>query len=66
MLTTVFDVKEPHHYKTTNYSFKPIDTVETRDSIKQIQAQQQGITLITVPFWWDRTPHRFIAFSSLL
>jgi hypothetical protein len=23
-----------------------------------MQAQQQGITLITIPFWWDRSPQR--------
>jgi hypothetical protein len=31
-----------------------------------MQAHQQGITLITVPYWWDRTPQRSISLSFSL
>jgi hypothetical protein len=31
--------------------------------MKQAKAAQQGITLITVPFWWDRTPQRYVPFG---
>jgi hypothetical protein len=51
--------KEAHHFKTTRYSHKPVIEIEAKDSMKQMQAQQQGITLITVPFWWDRSSQRF-------
>jgi hypothetical protein len=27
-----------------------------KDAMKHTQTKQVGITLITVPFWWDRTP----------
>jgi hypothetical protein len=48
--------------------YNPVSAIEVRDTMKQMQAQQQGITLVTIPFWWDRSPQRFfflIFFSQL-
>jgi hypothetical protein len=50
--------QDPHHYKTTHFVQQPLNKVKTKDTMKQMQAQEQGITLITIPFWWDRTPQR--------
>jgi hypothetical protein len=56
---TVAVFKEAHHYKPTRTAFQPVQIYAIRDQMKQMQAQQQGITLITIPFWWDRSPQRF-------
>jgi hypothetical protein len=52
--------KDRHHFKTAQYSYSPVNTFEQRDSMKHAGAHQQGITIITVPFWWDRTPERYV------
>jgi hypothetical protein len=57
-LNLAFEFQEAHHYKATQFTYQPVSTIETRDILKQLGAPQQGITLITVPFWWDRTPER--------
>jgi hypothetical protein len=51
-------LKEAYHFKSTRYAHKPVSAIEAKDTMKQVQAQQQGLTLITIPFWWDRTPQR--------
>jgi hypothetical protein len=51
--------KDTHHYKASRYEFKILNTYQTRDAMKRVKAVQQGITLIIVPFWWDRTPQRY-------
>jgi hypothetical protein len=50
--------KEAHHFKSTRYAHQPVSAIAARDTTKQMQAQFHGITLITIPFWWDRTPDR--------
>jgi len=42
-----------HHYKSAGYAFETLDIYRTRDSVKQQLAQDRGISLITIPFWWD-------------
>mgnify|MGYP007114686246 CR=1 FL=1 len=42
-----------HHYAATEYSSQPSDINQARDNLKLQLAAQKGVTLITVPCWWD-------------
>ena len=35
-----------------------LERITARDSLKQTLAKEKGLTLITVPFWWDGTRER--------
>jgi hypothetical protein len=59
-------MKERHHFQTTRSLDRPVSEYDARDSMKRMKAQQQGITLITVPFWWDRSPQRYFGVSLSL
>jgi len=50
--------KEEHHYRATEYAGQPTDVYTRLDKVKQQLAKQKGITLITVPFWWDGRQER--------
>jgi len=51
--------KERHHYlKVTSYSDVSLEEIKDRDKLKQTLVAQKGITLITVPCWWDRQRER--------
>ena len=39
-------------------SYKPLEEIKHRDAIKRQLAEQNGITLISVPCWWDGTTER--------
>lgn len=56
-----------HHYKSAGYAFETLDIYRTRDSVKQQLATDRGISLITIPFWWDGKIERSVLFihSSL-
>jgi hypothetical protein len=56
---TFTNLQEAYHYKQTGYGYLPLTMLEDRDNMKRVQAQRQGITLLIVPFWWDKTPERF-------
>jgi hypothetical protein len=51
-------MKDQHHYKTTSHARGLLSDYKAKDAVKQLQAEKQGITLIIVPFWWDRNPQR--------
>ncbi len=44
-------------FSSTSYSirYNEPETVKQRDHVKQLICSTNGITLITVPFWWDKT-----------
>ena len=48
-----------HHYAATEYSLQPSDVNQARDNLKLQLAAQKGITLITVPCWWDGKQDRW-------
>jgi len=51
--------QERHHYINAEYAFNPVEDYKERDKRKQQLALQKGITLVTVPCWWDGKPSRF-------
>jgi hypothetical protein len=53
--------QEAHHYRNEKHICQPLSVIESQDMMKKMQALRQGITLIIVPFWWDRTPQSLIA-----
>lgn len=47
-------MKEQHHYFESTYAkTMTLKQIKERDKMKMQQAQEKGITLICVPFWWD-------------
>lgn len=57
-LLQAFTFKEKHHYVSTSYAYQPLDVLQSRDKMKQQLATTQGITLVTVPCWWDGRTER--------
>jgi len=45
---------------SSQFIYQPLSTLESRDNIKQTLAKEKGITLITVPFWWDGERDRLV------
>lgn len=43
----------------------PIAEVRARDSMKSVLARDSGITLVNVPFWWDRSVDRYLSSTWL-
>lgn len=39
----------------------PVDIQQTRDQAKKAQCQELGITLIEIPYWWDRSKTSLLA-----
>lgn len=50
--------QEQHHYGYGT-GFIPLDRAPARDRLKLELCKAAGITLIAVPFWWDRTNERY-------
>jgi len=40
------------------YSYEPVEKIIERDRAKQQLAKEKGITLLTIPCWWDNTKER--------
>ncbi len=40
---------------TITYSHDDLQSVKQRDAAKQRMCQQRGITLIVIPYWWNKT-----------
>jgi len=38
---------------TTAHTYQPVDTFQAKDALKRKLAAEKGMTLITVPCWWD-------------
>jgi len=52
-------MQEEHHYTATQYAYQPLANIKRRDEMKKKLADQQGITLIVVPPWWDGETARY-------
>jgi len=50
--------QELHHYTSVRHSYKPVEAIRERDKMKKEVAAANGITLITVPCWWDNRLER--------
>jgi hypothetical protein len=59
-LSLAFEYQGEVHY-ISSYSFGNATQRQRHDQIKRDFATQMGITLITVPFWWKRSPETLAA-----
>lgn len=52
-----FEYQGEHHFLQFKCGFpgQSLEHKQSRDSEKQRLCEQHGITLITIPYWWDRT-----------
>ena len=48
----------------TGYAYRPLEEIKQRDETKKQLAQSKGITLITVPCWWDGTIERYVHITT--
>eukprot|EP01027_Heterolobosea_sp_BB2_P011557 GEZU01016823.1.p1 GENE.GEZU01016823.1~~GEZU01016823.1.p1 ORF type:complete len:144 (+),score=20.19 GEZU01016823.1:43-474(+) len=53
-LGLAFEYHGQQHYQEV-HAFGPQSQYEQRDEEKLASCKKAGITLITVPYWWDRT-----------
>lgn len=44
---------------SAGYTYQPVEHYSGRDMMKHQLAEEKGITLITIPFWWDGTLDRY-------
>jgi hypothetical protein len=51
-LSLALEYQGEHHYFSSNY-FGRLPVQQRRDQAKRKFASQFGITLISIPFWWD-------------
>ena len=49
-----FEYNGEQHYDDIPSSFSPIEVYKARDVEKTNIAAEMGVTLIEIPFWWDR------------
>ncbi len=57
-VVTIVLVIRNYHSQTVHLSYvsryDEVESVKRRDKYKQQHCQNQGITLIVVPYWWDK------------
>jgi hypothetical protein len=53
-LSLALEYQGEHHYFSNN-QFGSLSTQQRRDQLKRNFASQFGITVISIPFWWDRS-----------
>jgi len=58
-LMLAFEFQERHHYVHSEFVTKPLEEIKHRDKIKHDLAKQSGISLITIPCWWDGRLDRY-------
>eukprot|EP00026_Physarum_polycephalum_P001040 Phypoly_transcript_01041.p1 GENE.Phypoly_transcript_01041~~Phypoly_transcript_01041.p1 ORF type:complete len:1163 (+),score=140.56 Phypoly_transcript_01041:229-3717(+) len=56
-----FEFQDAYHYTSTWYSHIPLETLRQKDIRKQKTVENGGVTLITVPCWWDGNEESLIA-----
>jgi hypothetical protein len=49
------------HYFEGEYFMTPLETQQKADQTKRKFASQLGVTLISVPFWWDMSSNSIAA-----
>jgi len=52
-------VQDIHHYRSTEYAYKPLSSFEELDKLKSELAHAREITLVHIPFWWDGRKERY-------
>jgi hypothetical protein len=52
-LSLAFEYQGQHHYFTNYFGSSSVN--QRRDQSKRKFASQLGITLISIPFWWDKS-----------
>jgi hypothetical protein len=58
LLLFFFSLQDPHHYISAGYTNEPLESWKARDEKKHTLAKAQGITIISVPCWWDGKEER--------
>ena len=53
-LNLAFEYQGEHHYHS-HYLFGSNETQKVRDEEKRMACKRAGITLIEIPYWWDRS-----------
>ena len=56
----IMQPQERHHYISAQYTYRPLEEIQSRDAVKVTLAASKGITLITVPCWWDGAVERYV------
>ncbi len=59
-LALAFEYNGEQHYQYVSV-YTDLDIVQQRDRTKELICINNGITLIVVPFWWDRTVESLVA-----
>jgi len=62
-LTLAFEYQGEQHYVSSNY-FGPAEIRFQRDTEKEGACANANITLIKIPYWWDRTKSYLISTIS--
>ena len=52
-------VQEKHHYSSTEYTYQPLQSYQQKDEAKRKLAAEKGLSLVTVPFWWNGNLERY-------
>jgi hypothetical protein len=61
-----FEYNESHHYFTSHYGKLTLLEYQEKDQRKKERMREKGITLITIPFWWDFKQERYIVAHLLV
>ena len=57
-LNLAFEYQGEQHFEQ-RFLFKPLIKQQETDQEKRIACSENGITLIEIPYWWDRSLDRF-------
>eukprot|EP01114_Cavostelium_apophysatum_P021826 TRINITY_DN7718_c0_g1_i1.p1 TRINITY_DN7718_c0_g1~~TRINITY_DN7718_c0_g1_i1.p1 ORF type:complete len:570 (+),score=80.59 TRINITY_DN7718_c0_g1_i1:26-1735(+) len=60
-LKLAFEYQGQQHFEDLNYVFDQVKDQKLRDSEKRQACVAIGISLIEIPFWWDRTKETLVA-----
>ena len=53
-------LQELHHYSSVGYHYQPLRELQELDQMKIKLAEQLGVDLLVIPFWWDGTKDRSV------
>lgn len=59
-LSIALEYQGAQHY-TSQYMFEELEFIQAKDSQKREACASEGITLIEIPYWWDRERDSLIA-----
>mmetsp|Transcript_10344 Transcript_10344/g.42068 ORF Transcript_10344/g.42068 Transcript_10344/m.42068 type:complete len:475 (+) Transcript_10344:14-1438(+) len=49
-----------HHYEEIPF-FGPLESIQRRDREKRELCDRAGVSLVVIPYWWDRSEHSLLA-----